>query len=149
MTEEQKQEQEQESSEDQEQRSKFSEGIENIVDEVNKVVRVAIIKGSSTAESLGENLKETIQGVRSNRDNVVMVRIDKESLERVDELVEAGIFSSRSEASAFLIGEGIKTRQGLFDRRSEKIQEIRKTKEVLRKLVDDEPAPPSASGNPE
>ena len=118
------------------------EDIENVVDEVNKSVRVMVCRGSEAAETVGESIrdtiKDTLRGVRSNRDNVVMVRTNKDSLDRLDELVEGGIANSRSEAAAFLIAEGIKARQGLFDRISEKIEEIRRAKEELRLLVDEE-----------
>ena len=118
------------------------EDIENVVDEVNKSVRVMVCRGSEAAETVGESIrdtiKETLHGVRSARDNVVMVRTNKDSLDRLDDLVEGGIANSRSEAAAFLIAEGIKARQGLFDRISEKIEEIRKAKEELRLLVDEE-----------
>ena len=119
-------------------RRKLSENVDEIVDEVNKTVRVAIVKGVDAAETIGENIRDTIQGMRGSRDNVVMVRIDKASLDRLDELVEAGIMSSRSEAAAFLIAEGIKARQPLFDRIAEKIQEIRRAKEELRQMVEEE-----------
>ena len=120
----------------QEDRRRLSENVDEIVDEVNKTVRDAIVKSVDVAERMGENIRDTVQGMRGNRDNVVMVRVDKASLDRLDELVEAGILGSRSEAAAFLIGEGIKARQPLFDRISEKIQEIRRAKEELRKMVD-------------
>ena len=119
-----------------EDRRRLSENVDEIVDEVNKTVRVAIVKGVDVAETIGENIRDTVQGMRGSRDNVVMVRVDKASLDRLDELVEAGIMSSRSEAAAFLIGEGIKARQPLFDRIAEKIQEIRRAKEELRQMVD-------------
>ena len=122
--------------EEKEDRRRLSENVDEIVDEVNKTVRVAIVKGVDAAESIGENIRDTIQGVRGSRDNVVMVRVDKASLDRLDELVEAGIMSSRSEAAAFLISEGIKARQPLFDRIAEKIQDIRRAKEELRRMVD-------------
>ncbi len=121
-------------------RRRMSENVDEIVDEVNKTVRVAIVKGVDAAESIGENIRDTIQGMRGSRDNVVMVRVDKASLDRLDELVEAGIMGSRSEAAAFLIAEGIKARQPLFDRIEEKIQEIRRAKEELRRMVDEEGA---------
>ena len=121
---------------DREERRRLSENVDEIVDEVNKTVRDAIVKSVDVAERMGENIRDTVQGMRGNRDNVVMVRVDKASLDRMDELVEAGILGSRSEAAAFLIGEGIKARQPLFDRISEKIQEIRRAKEELRKMVD-------------
>ncbi len=119
-------------------RRRMSENVDEIVDEVNKTVRVAIVKGVDAAESIGENIRDTIQGMRGSRDNVVMVRVDKASLDRLDELVEAGIMGSRSEAAAFLIAEGIKARQPLFDRIGEKIQEIRQAKEELRRMVDED-----------
>ena len=136
-------------------RRRIVEDIENVVDEVNKVVRVGVVRGSEIAENVGESLRDsirdTLRGVRSSRDNVVMVRTNKDSLDRLDELVEGGIANSRSEAAAFLIAEGIKARQGLFDRISEKIKEIRMAKEELRLLVDEEdgdgdksPAPDAA-----
>ena len=119
-------------------RRRLSENVDEIVDEVNKTVRVAIVKGVDVAESIGENIRDTVQGMRGNRDNVVMVRVDKASLDRLDELVEAGIMGSRSEAAAFLISEGIKARQPLFDRIGEKIQDIRRAKDELRQMVEDD-----------
>ena len=123
-----------------EERRRLSENVDEIVDEVNKTVRVAIVKGVDVAESIGENIRDTVQGMRGSRDNVVMVRVDKASLDRLDELVEAGIMGSRSEAAAFLISEGIKARQPLFDRIAEKIQDIRRAKEELRQMVEEDGA---------
>ena len=130
----------QESHSAQDERRRLSDNVDEIVDEVNKTVRVAIVKGVDAAETIGENIRDTIQGMRGSRDNVVMVRVDKASLERLDDLVEAGIMSSRSEAAAFLIAEGIKARQPLFDRIGEKIQEIRRAKDELRQMVDEDGA---------
>ena len=121
-----------------EERRRLSENVDEIVDEVNKTVRVAIVKGVDVAESIGENIRDTVQGMRGSRDNVVMVRVDKASLDRLDELVEAGIMGSRSEAAAFLISEGIKARQPLFDRIAEKIQDIRRAKDELRQMVEED-----------
>ena len=127
---------------DNEERRRLSENVDEIVDEVNKTVRTAIVRGVDVAENIGENIRDTIQGMKGSRENVVMVRIDRESLDRLDDLVEAGIMGSRSEAAAFLIAEGIKARQGLFDRIGEKIGEIRRAKEELRRMVDgDEEGP--------
>lgn len=121
-------------------KAKIAEGIDTLVDEVNKVVRVAIVNSKATAESIGDNIRDTVSSVRSNRDNVVMVRVDDESLGKVDELVETGIVNSRSEAAAMLITEGIKAKQSLFDRIAAKVEEIRLAKEELRRMVEDESA---------
>ena len=130
---------------DREERRRLSENVDEIVDEVNKTVRTAIVKGVDAAESIGENIRDTIQGMKGSRENVVMVRVDQESLDRLDDLVESGIMGSRSEAAAFLIAEGIKSRQGLFDRIAEKISEIRRAKEELRQLVEEGDDPGTSS----
>ena len=128
---------------DREERRRLSENVDEIVDEVSKTVRTAIVKGVDVAENIGENIRDTIQGMKGSRDNVVMVRVDRASLDRLDDLVEAGIMGSRSEAAAFLIAEGVKARQGLFDRIGEKIGEIRRAKEELRQMVEDDEEVPS------
>ena len=91
---------------------------------------------------MGENLRETIKGTfdgaRSVRDSVVMVRMSKASLDRLDALVEAEVAGSRSAAAAFMIDEGIKAKQGLFDAMADKLEQIRKAREDLRKLLRDE-----------
>ena len=119
-------------------KGKLGEGIDSLVEEVQKVVKVAIKQGASAAETIGGNIKGTLNEVRLKRDNVVMVRMDVDSLKKLDDLVEAGISGSRSEAAAFLIVEGIKSRQGLFDRMADKVEEIRKAREDLRQMVEDD-----------
>ena len=124
-------------------RGRLMEDIETVVDEVNKAVRDAVSRSSGISKSVGENLrdsiKETVQTVvSSTRDSVVNVRVNKESLNKLDVLVESGLANSRSEAAAFLIAEGIKAQQGLFDKIAEKIEQIRKTKEELRDMLEED-----------
>ncbi len=121
-----------------EERRTIFEGIGDIVEEMNQTVRTTVEKGTARAEKLGENLKETIHGMRTGRDNVVMVRVDDNSKSKLDELLDAGIVNSRSEAAAFLIAEGIKARSQLFDTISGKVEDIRNKKEELRRLLEEE-----------
>lgn len=123
--------------------------LDGVVEEVGKAVHEAIVKGAAAAEDIGSGIKGAIRNARPSRDNVVMVRIDDASLERVDDLVEAGVMGSRSEAAAYLIAQGIDARQPLFDRISEKIDEIREAKEELRRLVRDEDAARASGGEGE
>ena len=97
--------------------------------------------GEVIATSLGDSLRTTIESVRSKRDNVVMVRVSRESLARLDELVDCGLTNSRSEAAAFLIAEGIKARNDLYEKISEQSKVIRQAKERLKALLDDEAMP--------
>lgn len=112
---------------------------ERVIREVGGKVTDAVVKGTEEAVTVAENIKETIRsktsGEKGTRDNVVMVRVDKDSLAKMDELVEAELAGSRSEAAAYLITEGIRSREPLFDAISAKVAEIRKAKEELRVLL--------------
>ena len=112
-------------------------GVEEVsrgVREVSGGVRDATVAGVETAK---EAVKSRLPNDRQTRDNVVMVRVDKDTLNRLDDLVEAGMAGSRSEAANYLVVEGIKSRQTLFDTVAAKVEEIRKTKEELRRLRDE------------
>ena len=122
------------------------EDIETLAEWITKSVRTSFNRGSELAGSVGQSLKDRIQtmvgGVRgTGRDGVVMVRVNQESMERIDELIEAGLVGSRSEAAAYLIAEGIKARQSLFDGISSKIEAIRKAREELQRLLNEDGAP--------
>lgn len=69
------------------------------------------------------------------RDNVVMVRVDEENLNRIDELVETGQFNSRSEATAFLISEGVKSKQEMFEKMAEKISQIQDLRTEIEAMI--------------
>ena len=75
------------------------------------------------------------------RNNVVMVRVDTENLSRIDELVESGQFNSRSEATAFLIDEGIKSKQQIFDKMAEKISQIQGLRDELEAMIAEDAKP--------
>ena len=116
-----------------ESKKRIIEGLEIIVDEAKSAAKSAIRKAG--ADSIGENLKESVENVLAAREKVVMVRLNKASLIRIDELVESQLVKSRSEGAAFLIGEGIQRRHGLFDRIAQKVENIRKAKEELHNLL--------------
>ena len=126
-------------------RTSLAEGLETIVDEAEAAVKSALHR----SDTIGENLKETIQGALSSRKNVVMVRLNEASLQRVDDLVESGVVKSRSEASAFLIGEGIKARADIFARIGEKIDTIRAARQELRDLMNETPSDEPAAESEE
>jgi Arc/MetJ-type ribon-helix-helix transcriptional regulator len=82
-----------------------------------------------------QNLLDRFGGKGEGRGNVVMVRLSDDALAKVDQLVEATLFGSRSEAAAYLVGAGIESQKELFDRLSTHTKEIRKLKEQLRKVA--------------
>ncbi len=93
---------------------------------------------ASSVRELAAKIPKAVERALSGRDFPLMVRVNDESLKRIDELVQAGIFKSRSESAAFLIGEGIKVQGALFERINEKIKEIDKLRSELKNIVQQE-----------
>ena len=88
----------------------------NTSDEFNKAWK--------QVEEIGKETWNSIQ----KRTNVVMVRMDDDSLEKIDTLVDAKVCKSRSEAAAYLITKGIAAQQETFDEITElskKINDLR------------------------
>lgn len=82
------------------------------------------------------------------RDNVVMVRVNEGDLNRINELVDSGQFNSRSEATAFLISEGIKAKQQMFEKMAENISQIQNLRTELGAMIAED-TKPSETVDPE
>ena len=108
------------------------------LDDLDLAVRKALVTGKDVAVSVGGSIRETLKSVRTSRSSVVMVRLSKESLQRLDDLVDCGVTNSRSEAAAFLIAEGVRARADLYDKIAEQSEIIRKAREELSRLIDQE-----------
>lgn len=61
-----------------------------------------------------------------------MVRLGDAAVAALDELVEAGLFGSRSEAAAFLLGAGIEAQRELFARVGKHSAEIKRIRQSLK-----------------
>jgi len=86
--------------------------------------------------SIGRDISRTIERALSAKDDyVVAVKVSHDAQERLDQLVQAGVFRSRAEAAAFLIDEGIKSQTELFDRVSTKLSEIERLRAELRGMI--------------
>src|SRR5918911_402942 len=88
----------------------------------------------SSVDELREIL-EPFLGGGGTRGNVVMVRLGDDALARLDQLVEAGLFGSRSEAAAFLVGAGIRSQKPLLDRIAEQTAAIGRMRSALRQTA--------------
>ena len=121
------------------------EVVEEVVEEEVQPASDKVSEGVSTAsktlndaikqmESLGKALGSALQ----DRANVVMVRVNNDSLRYLDMLVEADITKSRSESAAFLINEGIKTNETLFNKIRNITDQIVALKAQLRETVVEE-----------
>ena len=111
--------------------SKQQSGFDEIATSVKEVAQ----KTGEVLNRATESIGKAIESALSARDHVVMVRVNDESLKRLDALVQSGIFKSRSEAAAFLISEGVRAQQPLFERISERIKEIERLQSELKSIV--------------
>jgi Arc/MetJ-type ribon-helix-helix transcriptional regulator len=88
--------------------------------------------------AIGRDISRTIEKAISAKDDyVVAVKISPEAQEKLEALVQAGVFRSRAEAAGFLIDEGIKTQAALFDRVRQKLGEIERLRAELRGMIAD------------
>ncbi len=85
-----------------------------------------------------ETIKTTIDKTLLSRNTVMTIRVTDEANKKLNMLVNAGIFKSRSESAAFLIEEGIKSQDKLFDKITERLSTIEKLKSELKDIVSDE-----------
>ena len=97
-----------------------------------------VSSAGKAAEEIGTDLVKTAEKLVEeakvlHRQTVISVRFDDDSIRRIEHLLEAGICHTRSEAVSFLTREGIKSRQELFRKIDEKIGEIQKIREDLRR----------------
>lgn len=110
--------------------AKIKQDIKEGVETASKTINEAF----KQVESLGKALGNALQ----DRANVVMVRVNNDSLRYLDMLVEADITNSRSESAAFLINEGIKANESLFNKIRDITDQISSLKSQLRQVVDTE-----------
>ena len=90
--------------------------------------------------AIGRDISRTIEKAISAKDDyVVAVKISPEAQDKLEQLVQAGVFRSRAEAAGFLIDEGIKTQAPLFERVKTKLAEIERLRSELRGLIANKP----------
>jgi hypothetical protein len=88
--------------------------------------------------AIGRDISRTIEKTISAKDDyVVAVKVSPESQEKLEALVQAGVFRNRAEAAGFLIEEGIKTQSALFERVRQKLSEIERLRAELRGMIAD------------
>ncbi|HEU4712161.1 MAG TPA: hypothetical protein VFS76_11380 [Pyrinomonadaceae bacterium] len=116
---------------------------ESINDDTNRAASSVRDIASRIPESLsaiGRDISRTIEKAISAKDDyVVAVKVSPQSQDKLEALVQAGVFRSRAEAAGFLIEEGIKTQSALFERVSQKLSEIERLRAELRGLIADRP----------
>jgi len=85
-----------------------------------------------------ESIKKVVDKALASRNTVLTIRVNDESNQRMNMLVDSGLFKSRSESAAFLIQEGIRGREDLFAKIEGKLKKMDKIKDELRSIVSEE-----------
>jgi Arc/MetJ-type ribon-helix-helix transcriptional regulator len=101
----------------------ISEDIEASLRDLDAGVKVVCV-----TPDLGESVREMGE---SPREHTVMVRVDEDTLQKLDAWVESGAVKSRSEAAALFIREGLQVRA---EELSELEDALKKVDEAKRKL---------------
>ncbi len=79
------------------------------------------------------DLKESVEEMgQTQRDQVVMVRVDEATLENLDAWVTTGAVKSRSEAAALFIREGLKVRAGELEQLRDALREVQEAQDRLK-----------------
>jgi Arc/MetJ-type ribon-helix-helix transcriptional regulator len=87
------------------------------------------VKVVCVTPDLGESVRDL---GKSPRDNVVMVRVDEDTLHKLDAWVETGAVKSRSEAAALFIREGLQVRGDELNELEDALNSVEEAKERLR-----------------
>jgi Arc/MetJ-type ribon-helix-helix transcriptional regulator len=98
------------------------------LDEIGNQVEKFAVK---TAESI----KKVVEKALASRNTVMTIRVNDECNEKMNMLVDAGFFKSRSESAAFLIQEGIKKREDLFAKIEGKLKKMDKLRDEIKTIV--------------
>jgi Arc/MetJ-type ribon-helix-helix transcriptional regulator len=104
-------------------------------------VRELAARIPESLSAIGRDISRTIEKAMSAKDEyIVAVKVSPEAQEKLEQLVQAGVFHSRAEAAGFLIDEGIKTQAALFERVEQKLAEIERLRAELRSLINQRPS---------
>src|SRR5262245_60958096 len=79
------------------------------------------------------SLEDTLRKMGDTaRDQVLMVRTDRETVAQLDTWVDAGIARSRSEAAALFLRQGLQVRAGELDELTHAIRDLETARKKLR-----------------
>lgn len=103
---------------------------------VSSSVREMASRIPESLSAIGRDISRTIERAISAKDDyVVAVKVSHEAQDKLEQLVQAGVFRTRAEAAAYLIDEGIKTQSALFERVQQKLSEIERLRAELRGMI--------------
>ncbi len=116
------------------------QGAEGVAEETATSEKAAKAEAWGFSE-IASSLRTAVARALTDRTNVVMIRVNDETLRYLDMLIEADICKSRSESAAFLIAEGVKANTALYERIAEVTEQIAELRRQLREIVKSEMKP--------
>ena len=98
----------------------------------NLEVKIGSSDGGIKVVCVSPDLKASAEEMKGKqRDQVVMVRVDEETRDKLDDWVQTGAVKSRSEAAALFIREGLKVREDELERLRDALREVEAAQERL------------------
>ncbi len=130
---------------------RFTQGVQSILEGLRTQLKSAGIEidlpdGTSDEPDAGRmkvvfvspDLRSSVDEMADSvRDQVVMVRVDNDTLDKLEAWVATGAVKSKSEAAALFIREGLKVRQPELDRLEQALADVDAAKDRLRKQARD------------
>jgi Arc/MetJ-type ribon-helix-helix transcriptional regulator len=114
---------------------------ESSAERTKSSVRELASRIPESLSAIGRDISRTIEKAMSAKDEyVVAIKVSPEAQEKLEQLVQAGVFHNRAEAAGFLIDEGIQTQAALFERVEQKLAEIERLRAELRGLINERPS---------
>ena len=86
------------------------------------------------ATKIPATIGRAIEKAVSAGEHAILVKVDDETLRRIEMLIRAEVCKTRPEAMVFLATEGVKAQQALFERIEAKEAEIERLKSELRNI---------------
>ena len=101
---------------------------------IKRVIKMRCSEGEGP-DKIREKVLLRLDKELGGRSNVVVTRLNNDDLKQIDALVDIEAFSSRSEAVAFFIKQGIQARKDLFDKVMPTIEKIRELKDQAKRSL--------------
>lgn len=106
-------------------------------EEEKRVIAIAACSDDGCCDDVDiKAIQEQVEAALKGRENSVMTRLNNETLEKLDALVEIELFRSRSEAAAYFITEGINSKSELFNKIMPTLSKIQRLKDELKKELE-------------
>jgi len=99
-------------------------------DALEDIVSSARDLATKIPATIGRAIEKAVQA----GEHALLVKVDDDTLRKIEMLVRADVARTRPEALVFLATEGIKSQQALFDRIEAKEAEIERLKSELRNI---------------